>query len=144
MATGVQGAVLFAVRWHSSLAAGGGNSQPFACLARPVTDHTSCVRVSYLPVTLQPTNALCAGLRLQCKYKGHSNRNTQIRGSFSADGNSIICGSDDGYVYIWTLEDGASSSSQTASKKVCEHSMSLLTAERVIVFISKEVGAVRY
>ena len=54
-----------------------------------------------------------AGLRLQCKYKGHSNRNTQIRASFSADGNSIICGSDDGYVYIWTLEDAAA-----AGKKV--------------------------
>ncbi|KAL3134692.1 hypothetical protein ABBQ32_007697 [Trebouxia sp. C0010 RCD-2024] len=56
------------------------------------------------------------GLRLQCKYKGHSNRNTQIRASFSADGNSIICGSDDGYVYIWNLE-GGTSSSQAAGKK---------------------------
>ena len=59
-----------------------------------------------------------AGLRLQCKYKGHSNRNTQIRASFSADGSSIICGSDDGHVYIWST-DSTSSSSQTASKKVC-------------------------
>lgn len=63
-----------------------------------------------------------AGLRLQCKYKGHSNRNTQIRASFSADGNSIICGSDDGYVYVWSLEGGASSSqassSQAAGRKV--------------------------
>lgn len=56
------------------------------------------------------------GLRLQCKYKGHSNRNTQIRASFSADGSSIICGSDDGHVYIWS-KDSTSSSSQTASKK---------------------------
>lgn len=60
---------------------------------------------------------VAAGLRLQCKYKGHSNRNTQIRASFSADGNSIICGSDDGYVYIWNLE-GGTSSSQAAGKKV--------------------------
>ena len=66
--------------------------------------------------------ALCAGLRLQCKYKGHSNRNTQIRGSFSADGNNIICGSDDGYVYMWSLKDEpSSSSSQAAAKKVCVH-----------------------
>ncbi|KAL0043328.1 hypothetical protein WJX79_001633 [Trebouxia sp. C0005] len=56
------------------------------------------------------------GLRLQCKYKGHSNRNTQIRASFSADGSSIICGSDDGHVYVWST-DSTSSSSQTASKK---------------------------
>ena len=58
-----------------------------------------------------------AGLRLQCKYKGHSNRNTQIRASFSADGKSIICGSDDGYVYIWNLEDSAPAA-QAAGKKV--------------------------
>ena len=66
------------------------------------------------------TMVLVAGLRLQCKYKGHSNRNTQIRASFSADGNSIICGSDDGHVYIWTSDPGASSSasSQVTNKKV--------------------------
>ena len=72
---------------------------------------------SFLGQVTQSAAMMLAGLRLQCKYKGHSNRNTQIRASFSADGNSIICGSDDGYVYIWTLEGGASSS-QTAGKKV--------------------------
>ena len=61
---------------------------------------------------------MSAGLRLQCKYKGHSNRNTQIRASFSEDGNSIVCGSDDGYVYVWNREITAS---QAASKKVSIH-----------------------
>ena len=67
---------------------------------------------------LMQSRVCSAGLRLQCKYKGHSNRNTQIRASFSADGSSIICGSDDGHVYIWST-DSTSSSSQAASKKVC-------------------------
>ena len=39
---------------------------------------------------------------MRTKYKGHHNRNTQIRGTFSADGAFLICGSDDGWVYVWT------------------------------------------
>lgn len=41
------------------------------------------------------------GYTLRCKYKGHTNRNTQIRASFSPDGDYITCGSDDGWVYVW-------------------------------------------
>ncbi|KAK9818208.1 hypothetical protein WJX72_008854 [[Myrmecia] bisecta] len=41
------------------------------------------------------------GYMLQCKYKGHQNRNTQIRATFSSTGDYIISGSDDGWVYMW-------------------------------------------
>eukprot|EP00890_Picochlorum_soloecismus_P000740 jgi/Picsp_1/1667/NSC_05141-R1_wd repeat-containing protein 44-like len=41
------------------------------------------------------------GYTLRFKYKGHSNKSTQIKASFSPKGNFIICGSDDGAVYIW-------------------------------------------
>ncbi|PSC74579.1 signal transducer [Micractinium conductrix] len=41
------------------------------------------------------------GYTLRCKYKGHTNRNTQIRASFSPGGDYISCGSDDGWVYVW-------------------------------------------
>lgn len=62
-----------------------------------------------------------AGLRLQCKYKGHSNRNTQIRASFAADGQSIICGSDDGHVYIWNTHSQPADGPVADAKKVCYH-----------------------
>lgn len=67
---------------------------------------------------------LLAGLRLQCKYKGHSNRNTQIRASFAADGQSIICGSDDGHVYIWNTDSIATlAAAPSEPKKVFRHIM---------------------
>lgn len=43
------------------------------------------------------------GYALRCKYKGNSNRNTQIRATFSQGGSFVICGSDDGWVYVWSL-----------------------------------------
>lgn len=43
---------------------------------------------------------------MRTKYKGHHNRNTQIRSTFSQDGTFLICGSDDGWVYIWTTGSG--------------------------------------
>lgn len=42
------------------------------------------------------------GYVMRCKYKGHRNRNSQIRASFSPDGNFIVCGSEDDKVYIWS------------------------------------------
>jgi len=42
------------------------------------------------------------GYTLRTKYKGHHNSSTQIRASFSPKGDYIICGSDDGAVYIWS------------------------------------------
>ena len=55
------------------------------------------------------SNQMChmllhAGFVLKCKYKGASNRNTQIRGTFSQSGHHLICGSDDGWVYVWDTQ----------------------------------------
>ena len=36
-----------------------------------------------------------------CKYKGMVNDNLQIKGTFSQDGEHIVCGSENGHVYIW-------------------------------------------
>lgn len=55
------------------------------------------------------TECLCSehtGFNLRTKYKGHHNRNTQIRATFSQDGTFLLCGSDDGWVYIWTTGAG--------------------------------------
>eukprot|EP00878_Enallax_costatus_P036936 GHUV01041567.1.p1 GENE.GHUV01041567.1~~GHUV01041567.1.p1 ORF type:complete len:235 (-),score=62.94 GHUV01041567.1:94-798(-) len=35
------------------------------------------------------------------KFKGHRNISTQVRAGISADGNEVVCGSDDGWVYVW-------------------------------------------
>ncbi|KAG4090069.1 WD40 repeat-like protein [Neocallimastix lanati (nom. inval.)] len=35
------------------------------------------------------------------KYKGHTNRNCQVKATFSEDGRYIICGSEDKQVFIW-------------------------------------------
>lgn len=37
----------------------------------------------------------------QMKFKGHRNDNLQIRACISEDMDYIICGSEDGYVYVW-------------------------------------------
>jgi len=41
------------------------------------------------------------GFTLRFKYKGLANKSTQIKASFSPKGNFVICGSDDGAVYVW-------------------------------------------
>jgi WD40 repeat protein len=38
---------------------------------------------------------------LSCKYKGYLNSSSQIKATFSRDGQYIISGSEDGYVYVW-------------------------------------------
>jgi len=38
---------------------------------------------------------------LSCKYKGGLNTSSQIKATFSRDGQYIISGSEDNYVYIW-------------------------------------------
>ncbi|KAK9791592.1 hypothetical protein WJX73_008422 [Symbiochloris irregularis] len=58
------------------------------------------------------------GFALKCKYKGNSNRNTQIRATFSQAGGFVICGSDDGWVYVWSL---ASSSKEKSASYECFH-----------------------
>lgn len=39
--------------------------------------------------------------RQLCKYKGHQTREAQIRATFSGDGKYVVCGSDQGAVYVW-------------------------------------------
>ncbi|KAI9272909.1 WD40-repeat-containing domain protein [Phascolomyces articulosus] len=41
---------------------------------------------------------------LMYKYKGTQNHSMQIRATFSDDGRNIVCGSEDGNVYIWVTE----------------------------------------
>ncbi|EDO34060.1 predicted protein, partial [Nematostella vectensis] len=47
---------------------------------------------------------------LYCKYKGCSNSSSQIKASFSHDGQYLICGSEDHFVYIWRTQHGIPSS----------------------------------
>jgi len=40
----------------------------------------------------------------KCKYKGHENTQSQIHARLSPDDKLIICGSEDGNIYIWRVE----------------------------------------
>ena len=42
--------------------------------------------------------------RLDCKYKGHSNQNAQIRASYSSNGRFIVSGSEQPDVYVWRAD----------------------------------------
>ena len=42
--------------------------------------------------------------KLECKYKGYVNTETQSKATFSPRGDYIICGSQDHMAYIWRLE----------------------------------------
>lgn len=63
---------------------------------------------------------LFQGYIQECKYKGNRNSTTQIRASLSANGDRIICGSDDGYVFLWetraAAKDSTAGGSNTATK----------------------------
>lgn len=41
---------------------------------------------------------------LSCKYRGYANASSQIKASFSPDGEHIIVGSEDHDFYVWTRE----------------------------------------
>lgn len=41
---------------------------------------------------------------LKCKYRGMTNTSSQIKATFSADGKTIVCGSEDHKFYTWTTE----------------------------------------
>lgn len=41
---------------------------------------------------------------LRCKYRGATNTSSQIKATFSPDGNAIICGSEDHRFYTWSTE----------------------------------------
>ncbi len=58
-----------------------------------------------------------AGYTLKRKFKGHQNRTTQIRASMGAPSDFLICGSDDGWVYVWDLA-GSEKGRDAASKQV--------------------------
>ncbi|KAK2573339.1 WD repeat-containing protein 44 [Acropora cervicornis] len=47
---------------------------------------------------------------LYCKYKGSVNGSSQIKASFSHDGQYVISGSEDHFVYIWRTQHGFPSS----------------------------------
>ncbi|OJD10660.1 hypothetical protein AJ78_08390, partial [Emergomyces pasteurianus Ep9510] len=40
---------------------------------------------------------------LEAKFRGNENHSSQIRATFSSDGNYVICGSEDKKVYIWPI-----------------------------------------
>jgi hypothetical protein len=46
---------------------------------------------------------LLEGYGILLKFKGHRNNSTQIRASLALDGSQVVCGSDDGWVYVWQL-----------------------------------------
>jgi len=41
------------------------------------------------------------GYQLKTKYKGHKNKNSQIKATFSERGDFIICGSETEYLFVW-------------------------------------------
>eukprot|EP00775_Hariotina_reticulata_P008700 gene8700-8881_t len=54
---------------------------------------------------------LLDGYGTALKFKGHKNSNTQIRATVSSDGRHVLCGSDDGWVYVWQYGVGAAAGS---------------------------------
>jgi hypothetical protein len=55
----------------------------------------------FLVTTNDSRLRLLDGYGICCKFKGHRNSITQIRAALSNDGETIACGSDDGWVYMW-------------------------------------------
>lgn len=76
--------------------------------ARQSTRAVSAMLASNPPSLLVTSNdsriRLYDGYVMKAKYKGHQNRSTQIKASFSSRGDYIICGSDDGCVYVWNTK----------------------------------------
>jgi hypothetical protein len=58
---------------------------------------------------------------MRTKYKGHHNRNTQIRGTFSASGDALVCGSDDGWAYVWPTDAPTAAGTAAGSSKRVRH-----------------------
>ncbi len=50
---------------------------------------------------------------LSCKYKGYLNSNSQIKATFSRDGQYIISGSEDNFIYIWKTHQDLNKLSST-------------------------------
>lgn len=56
---------------------------------------------------------LYEGFVQRAKFKGHKNANSQIKASFSSHGEFLICGSDDGQVFLWSTSPAGSSGARS-------------------------------
>jgi hypothetical protein len=59
---------------------------------------------------------LLEGYGIMLKFKGHRNNSTQIRAGLSLDGSQVVCGGDDGWVYVWQL--GAKTAAAAGSSRL--------------------------
>lgn len=73
----------------------------------------------YLVTSNDSRLRLLDGYGQVCKYKGHRNASTQIRGELSPYGETLACGSDDGWVYLWDKKCKAADSDKAAGKNPC-------------------------
>jgi WD40 repeat protein len=85
----------------SATAAGAGGSSAEAAAAAAAAGGSLLITSNDSRVRLYD------GYTLRAKYKGHSNKSTQIKASFSPKGDYVICGSDDGLAYIWSTKKTA-------------------------------------
>lgn len=89
----------------SSIGGGGGGGVSSAAATAAAAAAASCG--SLLITSNDSRVRLYDGYTLRSKYKGHSNKSTQIKASFSPKGDYVICGSDDGLAYIWSTRKTA-------------------------------------
>uniref|UniRef100_A0A1D1ZS76 Uncharacterized protein n=1 Tax=Auxenochlorella protothecoides TaxID=3075 RepID=A0A1D1ZS76_AUXPR len=78
---------------------------------------------------------LYEGYNLRAKFKGHANRSTQIKASLSPSCDTIICGSDDGWVYQWAVPSrpGARPEDAVVKEKVLSYECFLAASDVVTV-----------
>ena len=53
---------------------------------------------------------------LKCKYRGMTNTSSQIKATFSPDGKTVVCGSEDHKFYTWTTEPQQPNTGSTFKK----------------------------
>lgn len=78
---------------------------------------------------------LYEGYNLRAKFKGHANRSTQIKASLSPSCDTVICGSDDGWVYQWAVPSrpGARPEDAVVKEKVLSYECFLAASDVVTV-----------
>ena len=91
----------------SAAAAIASGSASGAAVPRSSTSDAAASGGSLLITSNDSRVRLYDGYTLRTKYKGHSNKSTQIKASFSPKGDYVICGSDDGLAYIWSTRKTA-------------------------------------